>query len=130
VKALYCRGCGDIRAPHPRGLWTHCLCGRCAARWEDPERGLLVVASGERDLVRVIGVHNLFLGYDGGMDEDWRQVHEGCVDSAEGYVFHRSKRACPVAIMRVGQTADIRWATPGEQRSAEEARADGRIPAA
>jgi hypothetical protein len=120
VKALYCRACGDIRAPDRGGAWTGCACGANRVRWADPERGLLE-ALGDPATLRVIGIDNRFLAGEavaGQMNEDWRSLHDGLIDSAEGYVFARSQRACPVAIMRVGQTRDISWGAHGDHPEA------------
>jgi hypothetical protein len=110
VKLLYCGLCGDIRTPDPNGEVTYCRCGNTGARWEDPKRGIFKMRARDRRYARVIGIHNglLEIGMDvlRLSDSDWRTAHEFAVRSADGYVFHESRRACWVAVLAPGQSAD------------------------
>jgi hypothetical protein len=110
---MLCGECNDIRAMDPGGAWTRCRCGNMQARWVDPRTGTVAVSARDRTTARIIGLHNGFLraAYQRPAlrNEGWREAHDDLVDHAHGYVFHRSNRACPVAIVRVGDTSDIRW---------------------
>jgi hypothetical protein len=111
MKAIFCGGCFDIRAlPDTAGTEVKCRCGNVTGWWTDPQRGIAKVHALERNLARVIGFNNRFLAaaFTGGSkgDEFWRLTHEQTTD-APGYLFDKSKRACPVVIILIGQTSDV-----------------------
>lgn len=145
MKALVCIRCVDIRAIDARrsrgeGDWDRCRCGLVAARWIDPARGTVEVDDPTRETARILGIHNGFLALTVAQPpltpEQWRAEVQALVDDAEGYVFHASKRNCPVALMRVGESNDTFWYRPpqrlvleGEaaERAAEILRRRGRL---
>lgn len=137
TKALVCGKCFDIRALDPDGGWVTCRCGACEARWEDPNRGtvrcrlgghlLAAKARQERDEtpLRIMGLSNSYfipalkgpsweaMVEVGGQWEWWRKLAEKAVD-APGYIFDRSMRAVWATIVKVNETADIKWEDPIE----------------
>ena len=141
MKALYCGECGDLRAPSPNGDWTSCYCGQAAMRWVDPRKGIAKVRADDKRFVRVIGIHNGFLRFavsqisnlpsvptieealeklEAGNssrfpnDEDWREFHKTAVEESSGYLFHSSRRACGMVIIRIGESNDITWEEDNE----------------
>jgi hypothetical protein len=120
MKCLLCARCVDIRALDPHGRWTTCRCGACSARWEDPDRGTVRVKADSQGAPRILGLNNTFLlggmlsnQHDdscemGGSNAAWRKRHDEATH-APGYVFDKAFRACWAAILRVGDTADIKW---------------------
>jgi hypothetical protein len=117
MKAVLCGGCVDIRALPPTGHVT-CRCGNASAWWTDPQRGIAKVYAKQRDLVRIIGIHNSFLQFTFNFhpwaidhtSKAWKEETQKICDSAEGYIFHTDKRNCPVAIIGIGVTNDVSWA--------------------
>lgn len=110
MKAIFCLNCFDIR-----GLIVNkevvCSCGNTRGRWYDPDRGLALVDGNNRDVVRVMGFHNSWLGaaLDMTSHEGWRDLTSYYVRTARGYLFHENMRNCPVVIIRVGDTSDVTW---------------------
>jgi hypothetical protein len=95
---------------------TKCNCGNVEAEWVDSARGTARVRASNRNVVRIIGLHNLWLGRAyaepsvSTSDEKWRE----CTDSvvryhSDGTLFASERRACPVVIFRVGETGDVWW---------------------
>ena len=116
MKLLFCGACHDIRALDPEGAWTVCRCGNLEARWLDPHRGTVGVRAMDREVVRIIGVHNGFLSgaFDPSVEKGdniyWRNLH-GIATVAPGYLFDEHKRGCWAAIIKVGETNDVFWET-------------------
>ncbi len=116
MKAIICGECVDIRALPPTGS-VACRCGNVAGEWMDPARGTVRVEARNRETVRVLGLHNGFLKYaffervDGKTttDEQWREAHKFFTSTAERFLFHDDRRACPFVIFRVGETSDVHW---------------------
>jgi len=42
-------------------------------------------------------------------DQDWREMHDGVIRDAAGYLFHESRRACPVVLIAPGESNDTGW---------------------
>jgi hypothetical protein len=123
VKALYCGACHDIRGFDPAGASVQCRCGNTAGRWGDAAAGEVLMQGRDKSLVRVLGIGNAFLLYtfeyaNSGApgdhtDEEWRQFHQRAVEATDdGYLFNLNRRACPVVVLRVGDTGDVRWDHP------------------
>lgn len=115
MKSILCGLCADIRGVRPDGI-TVCECGNVAAWWVDPRRGTLKVHAKDRDEVRVIGMHNGFLGATWADEPKrthaaWKTTHDYITARAsDGYIFHENQRGCWACIVRVGDTSDITWA--------------------
>jgi hypothetical protein len=113
LKSIVCGCCGDIRALRDTGP-VSCECGNVVGWWVDPQRGIAKVWAADRQKAKIMGLHNgfflaAFRAYDHS-SERWRQIHQEITQSAKGYVFHESMRACPVAIIGVGNSTDVTWA--------------------
>lgn len=119
MKAMLCTNCSDILAPYrDDGRWRWCQCQLAAVRWRDGTAGLLDVAAFRGpSQVRILGLSNMFLEYgiNGGhrlglMAQDWRELHETCARKVgPHYLFHHTNRDCWALIVRVGESADIRF---------------------
>lgn len=77
----------------------------------------------DKSLVRVLGIANGFLLYTfdyarsgppgDHTNEEWREFHERAVKAAgDDYLFSLNNRACPVVVLRVGDTGDVNWDYP------------------
>lgn len=109
MKLTYCLKCGDIFSP---GVKTpkSCGCGYALAKWTDPRRGLLDVASRLGiNFIRVLGVNNLWLDManailmspEAGDDEIHKSINERTSEAAEGYLF--KTRNCPIIMVKPGR---------------------------
>lgn len=113
MKAIVCGKCGDLRALRDSGP-VSCECGNVTGWWVDARRGTAKVFAYDRSTAKIMGVHNgffmaAFKAYDYAPAR-WREIHAEVTKTAEGYVFHDSQRACPVAIIGVGMSSDVTWA--------------------
>jgi hypothetical protein len=135
TKALVCGYCYDIRGLDPYGGWVACRCGACEARWEDPARGTVRCRLGDHSVsaqarqdsgmnrLRIMGLNNSYfvraikgptheeMVEAGGQWEWWRQlaVH---ATKAPGFIFDETMRAVWATIVKVNETADIKWEDP------------------
>ncbi len=113
MKALVCLDCVDIRALDDAAPVT-CRCGQCSARWIDSAKGTVEVSAQDRGRVRILGIHNQFLRLSteirGGRNSEWAAWHTAVTEGAEGYLFHKDKRNCWVALIQVGESSDTFWA--------------------
>jgi hypothetical protein len=115
MKAILCGWCSDFRALRPKGP-VSCSCGNVTGWWTDSKKGIAKVYAREREFARIIGIDNYFLikafpddkRYPS--DEEWRQTSQVITELAEGYLFHKDKRNCPVVIIGIGQSNDVTWA--------------------
>lgn len=122
MKAIICGICADVRALRDSSPVT-CECGNVTGWWVDAARGTAKVFARERDKAKIMGIMNMlvvaaFRTYDYAPAK-WRELHDEMTASAKGYVFHREQRNCPVAIIGVGNSADVSWADelPGASRA-------------
>lgn len=111
VKALVCLDCGDIRALSSDES-VACRCQNASARWLDPVRGTVEVSARDRQRVRILGIHNQFLQLSTQLtqNQQWAEWHDLVTGDADGYLFHKDKRNCWVALVRVGESSDTFWA--------------------
>lgn len=120
MKALVCGSCDggiDIVAIPPHGACT-CRCGNACAWWTNPVLGIAQVYARDRTFVRILGLHNGFLipaisevgPYLDKAPAWWQALHEQATD-APGYVFDRAGRGCWAAIIKIGATSDVTWAS-------------------
>jgi len=144
AKALFCLTCGAVKTFAPDGATTKCDCadGQVVGWWVDTSVGLArmaVLPPGIQEQARVVLMHSRFLRADvddipktyagpdgtqphpeGQIDAFWRHRHDDAQDVPLRpevlQPFHRSKRACPLVIQRVGTSADTLWATELELR--------------
>lgn len=112
MKAIVCGKCFDFRALRETGP-VECACGNVQGWWINPSAGVAKVYAKDRDRAKIMGIHNglltrAFEVYDYAPSK-WREIHDELTAGAEGYVFHREMRNCPVAIVRVGGTNDVSW---------------------
>jgi hypothetical protein len=95
------------------------MCGASASRWEDPEKGTVIVAAdpGLRGWVRILGLNNhLLMHAIASPDitpENFRRWHQTATD-APGFLFDASRCGCWAVPFIVGTTSDTRWATEEE----------------
>jgi hypothetical protein len=116
MKAILCGYCNDIKALSPKSPVT-CECGNVTGWWVDSEKGIAKLSAKAKGVVRVIGINNSFLvaGFNnvymnGSMsDKEWRDLSEETCKNAEGYLFHKDRRNCPLVIIKVGESSDISW---------------------
>lgn len=118
MKALVCLSCVDIRALTEAGPVT-CRCGQATAEWIDPLQGTMR-AWGERDLTRVMGMHNGFLRGAATMadfdNHGWRELHKAvCTEGSKGYLFADTVRNCWVVLITPGQSRDTAWGKPEDR---------------
>lgn len=110
MKLVVCFECSDYFSPgidEPKA----CKCGYTCAVWDDPAAGKLRVSSRlESGHLRIVGLMNGLLLASAApkamSDEQWRTTVEGMLD-APGYLFDRSRRNCPVVMLRVGESNDV-----------------------
>lgn len=112
MKVIVCGKCHDVRALRDRPV--RCECGNVTGWWVDGRTGTAQVAAHDRDKAKIMGIMNglfrfAFAAYDYS-DERWREKHLELAAAARGYLFHETKRACPVVICAVGNSVDVSWA--------------------
>ena len=121
MKALLCYAVGGLHLTSFGEEWRRCECRQTAVRWEDPDRGTVVVAAMQPEYVRIMGLSNAYLlpalGPEAGGFEAMRLRHTRATE-APGYVFDAAKAACWAVIFRVGSTGDVRWASAEETKQA------------
>lgn len=115
MKLVFCLECGDLFSPGTDAPKT-CGCGYSLAKWHNPKQGWLHVASrAGRYHLRVIGMNNSWIwgaaqapsfhSSMGDLDEDidamHREIAQKTCQEAEGYLFHTSRRNCPVIMVDV-----------------------------
>ncbi len=110
MKLVYCLECADIFSPG-KDRATRCACGYTVAKWYDPARGHLQVASrADRSHLRVLGINNNWLAMATSITESdkltadeiddlHRQYNEMTSERAEGYLF--KTRNCPIIMAEV-----------------------------
>jgi hypothetical protein len=113
LKALWHPNCSTLRSPPADGTWITCQCGKAAARWRDPTKGLFEVAElGDqfRD-ARIIGFHNAWLLADRAVaanpmaSDEWvTKTAEILAATPDNYLFKR--RNSPVVVIAPGETGD------------------------
>lgn len=119
MKAILCGLCSDIRALSSSDPVT-CRCGNVTGWWVDATKGIAKIKAQDHSAARFIGFHNWFLKFAFSEDTDksndgWRKFQEFLQgdDASKGFIFHKDKRACPVAIMKIGETSDVTWDDEG-----------------
>lgn len=123
MKAIICFADNSIHLNSFGTAWTPCACGNVRVRWIDPNRGTVVVAARDREAVRLLGLNNSYLVSaiePSGRDLQWaeyQRLHEDAV-KAPGYLFDASKIGCWAAVVKIGRSNDVRWATDEEHREA------------
>ncbi len=119
MKAIICYDKGDVHINSFGEDWTSCSCGNVRVRWLDPQAGTVVVAAKNRETVRLLGLSNSYLipAIDlNGMSLTWeryRELHDEATNSP-GYLFDKEKVACWAAVVKIGRSNDVRWATEAE----------------
>jgi hypothetical protein len=119
VKAIICFADGEIHLNSFGTDWTACACGNVCAKWIDPQRGTAVVAARDREKVRLLGLNNRYLvpaiepGGRSLLWEEYQKLHDATTD-APGYLFDKSKVGCWAAVVQIGRSNDVRWATNEE----------------
>jgi hypothetical protein len=119
VKAIICFDSGAIHIHSFSSEWTACACGNVKARWIDANAGTVAVAARNRSTVRLLGLNNHYLIpaiEPGGRSLAWdeyRALHDKAIE-APGYVFDKEKIACWAAVVKIGRSNDVRWATDEE----------------
>jgi hypothetical protein len=131
MKSLICGYCNDIRSLRPKGA-TSCSCGHVTAWWVDAVKGIAKVKAADKEMVRILGMHNTFLQYafsdelrrvtaSWDVHEEWRKMHNLVTEHlSEGYLFNKIRRNCPFVLIRVGESQDVTWADPGEEPPKQE----------
>lgn len=118
MKAIICFASGNLHIHTFTTEWTTCLCGNTKAKWLDPKAGTVVVASRSKDKVRLLGMNNAYL-IPACMNrsplswEAYQMLHENAID-APGYLFNKDKVSCWAAVVDIGRSNDVRWATDEE----------------
>jgi hypothetical protein len=122
MKLVYCLECGDIFSPggSVRGDGSQedrpkrCRCGYAVAKWKDPVRGILHIASrGGASLIRVLGINNRWLEIVTSLapeDQLHRYWNVKTSEEADGYLF--KSRNCPIIMAGVNEltrSGDIIW---------------------
>jgi len=118
VKAIICTK-GDIQIFSFGTSWTSCPCGNAKAKWIDPNNGTVVVAAKIPEHVRLLGLHNGYL--IGAIAHqlpalpwsEYQKLHDASTE-APNYLFDKSRIGCWAAVVRIGRSNDVRWAT-GEE---------------
>lgn len=110
MKLVWCRECGDIISPGIEKA-KRCVCGYTIAKWQDPQRGILHVASrmGEASHLKVLGINNAWLNRSEAVlmspqwadDEIHKHVAETTSAGAEGYLF--KTRNSPIVMVDAGR---------------------------
>ena len=119
MKAIICFANNDIHIHSFGTEWTACVCGNTKAKWIDSKAGTVVVAARIQPCVRLLGLNNHYLIpaiEPGGRNlqwEEYRELHAQAVE-APGYLFDKSKIGCWAAVVRIGRSNDVRWATDEE----------------
>lgn len=117
MKAIICFAKGNLHIHTFSTEWTVCSCGSTKAKWINPDAGTVVVASKDRSKVKLLGMNNAYLipactqGYL--TWSEYQLLHENAVD-APGYLFNKDKVCCWAAIVDIGRSNDVRWATDEE----------------
>ena len=116
MKAIVCYATGEIHLNSFGTDWTPCACGNVRVKWVDPNVGTVVVAARDRSSVRLLGLHNHYLKNVLRLDPSWEKFRElhGEATMAPGYLFDSSKVGCWAAVVRIGRSNDVRWATNEE----------------
>jgi len=143
AKALFCLECSAIKSFPLDGTTATCDCpeGKVVGWWVDMATAtsmMAVLPPGSRDKARVLILHSGFLKADveilppgyvgpdgqlypfdqGQTDANWRDVHEQATLTATRpealSVFHKSRRACPLVVLKPGTMPDTHWATDVE----------------
>ncbi len=123
MKAIICFDKGDIHVGTFGADWTACACGNVRVRWEDPRKGTVVVAAKNRETVRLLGMHNSYLIgaiEPSGKSLSWPEYQElhKAATKAPGYLFDEEKIGCWAAVVKIGRSSDVRWATDEEHAEA------------
>lgn len=117
MKILFCGKCYAIHSFPERRIgegqneWVYCDCKQMAARWLDENAGTVQVLAQLPELAFIIGMNNNFLrtAVCGSMsNEGWQKAH-GLATLAPDHVFDAHRRGCWACVLRVGETADIKW---------------------
>ena len=124
MKAIICIQTNSVEIYTFGTAWTSCPCGNVKAKWLDPMAGTVAVAARNRDNVRLLGMNNNYLipairqesvhrGVSGLTWEEYRDLHEIAVN-APNFLFDKERICCWAAVVKIGRSNDVRWATDDE----------------
>jgi hypothetical protein len=119
MKAIICFETGQVHIHSFSEQWTACTCGNVKAKWLDPNAGTVIVAARNKTTVRLLGLNNAYLipainpSGESLSWEEYQKLHLNAVE-APGYLFDKDKIACWAAVVKIGRSNDVRWATDEE----------------
>ena len=114
MKIVVCLECADWFSPGKDKV-KRCECGYTLAKWKDPERGILHVASRwATDHLRVVGINNAMLyasvEHPSWGHYQWKEfVNSPAMKSSPGYLFDEQLRDCPIVFILPSDSGDVIW---------------------